>query len=91
MKARLNAAILHEQPILSHDWIPEPVHAAYDITPVEEPARAKGRENVNLDKNGWLEASNCSCVGSDAIIRVANSRSLETAIPNRRISLPDET
>ena len=43
--------------ILFYDWTPELVHAAYDITPVEEQARAEGRENVNLDKEDWLEAS----------------------------------
>ena len=67
--------------ILFHYWTPESVHAGCDIAPVEEQARAEGRENVNLHKENWLEAPNCTCVSNGASIDVANSRSLETRNP----------
>ena len=42
-KGQPNAAIQREQPILLPYWTPEWVHAAYDITPIEEPARIAGQ------------------------------------------------
>ncbi len=80
-KAQLKAAVQREQPILFYYWTPEWVHAAYDITPIEEPARTEGCEDVNLDQEDWLEASNFSCVSSDATIYVAYSKSLEARNP----------
>ena len=57
------------------------MHAAYDLTPFEEPARTEGCENMDLDKEDWLEASEFSCVSKDAQIYVAYSKSLEERNP----------
>ena len=80
-KAQLKAAIQREQPILFYYWTPEWVHAAYDITAIEEPARTEGCEDMSLDEEDWLEASHFACVSSDALIYVAYSKSLETRNP----------
>ncbi|WP_434055931.1 MAG: glycine betaine ABC transporter substrate-binding protein [Roseibium sp.] len=80
-KAQLKTAMQREQPILFYYWTPEWVHAAYDITPLDEPARTEGCENVNLDKEDWLEASSFACASEDASIYVAYSKSLETRNP----------
>ena len=80
-KGQLKAAINREQPILFYYWTPEWVHAAYDITAIEEPARTEGCENVSLDQEDWLEASEFACASSDALIYVAYSKSLETRNP----------
>ena len=57
------------------------MHAAYEITPIQEPGRTEGCETVNLDKEDWLEASKFNCASSDAQIFVAYSKSLETRNP----------
>lgn len=80
-KAQLASAIQREQPILFYYWTPEWVHAAYDITPIEEPARTEGCEDVNLDNEDWLEVSEFSCASNDAEIFVAYSKSLEERNP----------
>ena len=80
-KGQLKAAINREQPILFYYWTPEWVHAAYDISPIEEPARTDGCENMDLDKEDWLEASHFACASTDAMIYVAYSKSLETRNP----------
>ena len=80
-KGQLKAAINREKPILFYYWTPEWVHAAYDITAIEEPARTEGCENMDLDKEDWLEASHFSCASTDARIYVAYSKSLETRNP----------
>ena len=80
-KGQLKAAINREQPILFYYWTPEWVHAAYDITAIEEPARTEGCENISLDQEDWLEASEFACASSDAMIYVAYSKSLETRNP----------
>ena len=80
-KAQLKAAVQREKPILFYYWTPEWVHAAYDITPIEEPARTEGCESVNLDKEDWLEASSFSCASKDAQIHIAYSKSLEERNP----------
>ena len=80
-KAQLQTAVQREQPILFYYWTPEWVHAAYDLTPIEEPARTEGCENVDLEKEDWLEVSNFACASSDAEIFVAYSKSLETRNP----------
>ena len=53
-KGQLKASINREKPILFYYWTPEWVHAAYDISPIEEPARTDGCENMDLDKEDWL-------------------------------------
>lgn len=80
-KGQLKAAMTREKPILFYYWTPEWVHAAHDITPVAEPARTEGCENVNLDDEDWLEASNFACASQDAQIYVAYSKSLEQRNP----------
>ena len=80
-KGQPKAAINREQPILFYYWTPEWVHAAYDISAIEEPARTDGCENMDLDKEDWLEASHFACASTDAMIYVAYSKSLETRNP----------
>ena len=80
-KAQLKTAITREQPILFYYWTPEWVHAAYDITAIEEPERTPGCEDHDLDNEDWLEVSHFSCVSSDAMIYVAYSKSLEQRNP----------
>ncbi len=80
-KAQLKAAYANEQPIVFYYWTPEWIHAAYDITPLAEPARTEGCEDVDLDAEDWLESSNFSCVSEDAMIYVAYSKSLEQRNP----------
>lgn len=80
-KAQLASAIQREKPILFYYWTPEWVHAAYEITPIEEPTRTEGCEDVNLDNEDWLEVSEFSCASNDAEIFVAYSKSLEQRNP----------
>ena len=80
-KGQLKAAINREQPILFYYWTPEWVHAAYDISAIEEPGRTDGCEKMDLDKEDWLEASHFACASTDAEIYVAYSKSLETRNP----------
>jgi len=80
-KAQLKTAVQREQPILFYYWTPEWVHAAYEISPIAEPARTDGCENVNLDNEDWLEVSEFSCSSNDAEIFVAYSKSLEERNP----------
>jgi len=80
-KGQLKTSYAREKPILFYYWTPEWVHAAYDITPLEEPARTDGCEDVNLDKEDWLEASTFGCASQDAKIYIAYSKSLEQRNP----------
>lgn len=80
-KAQLKTAIQRERPILFYYWTPEWVHAAYDLSPIEEPARSEGCENVDLDATDWLEVSHFACASRDAEIFVGYSKSLETRNP----------
>lgn len=80
-KAQLQTAIQREKPIMFYYWTPEWVHAAYDLSPIEEPARTDGCETVDLDKEDWLEVSNFNCASKDAEIFVAYSKSLEQRNP----------
>ncbi|WP_424987507.1 glycine betaine ABC transporter substrate-binding protein [Microbulbifer sp. S227A] len=80
-KAQLKTAVQREQPILFYYWTPEWVHAAYDLSPIAEPARTEGCEKVDLDAEDWLEASSFACASRDAEIYVAYSKSLETRNP----------
>ncbi len=80
-KAQLKTAIQREHPILFYYWTPEWVHAAYDISPIEEPARFEGCERHDLDAEDWLETSKFACASSDATIYVAYSKSLEERNP----------
>ncbi len=57
------------------------MHAVYEISPIEQPARYDGCGNPNLDAEDWLETSQFDCVSSDAMIYVAYSKSLEERNP----------
>ena len=80
-KAQLKTAVQREQPILFYYWTPEWVHAAYEISPIDEPARTEGCETIDLDNEDWLEVSEFSCASGDAEIFVAYSKSLEERNP----------
>tara|TARA_B100000683_G_C12457610_1_gene542699 strand:+ start:179 stop:1135 length:957 start_codon:yes stop_codon:yes gene_type:complete len=80
-KAQLKGSYAQEKPILFYYWTPEWVHAAYEISAIEEPARYDGCEVVNLDDEDWLETSKFDCASSDAEIFVAYSKSLEERNP----------
>lgn len=80
-KAQLKAAYANQEPILFYYWTPEWIHAAYDITPVGEPARTPGCQDEKLDAEDWLEASSYDCISEDAQIYVAYSKSLEKRNP----------
>ncbi len=80
-KGLLKTAIAREKPILFYYWTPEWVHAAYNLTPIQEPARTEGCENVSYDAEDWLEASTFNCVSTEAQIYVTYSKSLETRNP----------
>lgn len=80
-KAQLKTAIQREKPILFYYWTPEWVHAAYDLTPIDEPARTPGCEDHNLDAEDWLETSSFDCASDNAEIYVAYSKSLEERNP----------
>jgi glycine betaine/proline transport system substrate-binding protein len=45
-KSQLDGAYRKKNAILFYYWTPEWIHAAYDITPIEEPARYEGCEEV---------------------------------------------
>lgn len=82
-KSQLDSAYTREEPILFYYWTPEWIHAAYDITPIEEPARYEGCEEMYQpsDREDWLEASNFSCASNDAQVWNAYSKSLEERAP----------
>lgn len=80
-KALLESSVQREKPLLFYYWTPEWVHAAYDITPIEEPARTEGCEDVDLEAEDWLETSSFSCASRNAEIYVAYSLSLEERNP----------
>ena len=80
-KAQLKGSYAQEKPMLFYYWTPEWIHAAYDITRIEEPARYDGCEVVNLDDEDWLETSKFDCASSDAQVYVAYSKSLEERNP----------
>ena len=80
-KGQLKAAIQKEEPILFYYWTPEWVHAAYDLTPIQELERVEGCEDMDLDAEDWLEVSHFNCAASDATIYVAYSKSLEERNP----------
>ncbi len=76
-KGQLKTAISREQPILFYYWTPEWMHAAYDITAIEVPARTNGCEEHDLGNEDWLEVSTFTRASSDAMIYVAYSKTLE--------------
>lgn len=80
-KGQLKSAYSKEEPALFYRWTPEAMFAEYDLSAIEEPARTEGCENVDLDKEDWLEASTFNCASSVASVYVAYSKSLEKRNP----------
>ncbi len=80
-KAQLKAAYAAQKPIMFYYWSPEWLHAAYDLSSVDEPAYTEGCMDLKLDQEDWLEASMFGCKHADAMVYVAHSRSLEQRNP----------
>lgn len=80
-KAQLKTSVNQEKPILFYYWTPEWLHAAYDLTKLEEPPRTEGCMDLKLDEEDWLEASTFACKHEDAEIFVSYSKSLEERNP----------
>ncbi len=80
-KAQLKAAYAEQKPILFYYWSPEWLHAAYELTAIDEPAFTEGCMDLKLDQEDWLEASKFKCKHNDALVYVAHSRSLEQRNP----------
>lgn len=80
-KAGLAAAYAASQPQLFYYWTPEALHVQYDLTPLEEPARFDGCEQLDLDAENWLEVSEFECEGSSNNVYIAYSASLEKRNP----------
>jgi len=80
-KAQLKAAYGNQKPILFYYWTPEWLHAAYDLTSLDEPDRTDGCMDLKLDQEDWLEASKFKCKHADADIFVSFSKSLEQRNP----------
>ena len=68
--------------MLFYYWTPEWVHAAYDLTPIAEPATYDGcLDKMDLAAEDWLEVSEFDCASANATIYVAYSKSLEERNP----------
>lgn len=80
-KAQLKSSYGNQKPMLFYYWTPEWIHAAYDITPLSEPAHTEGCMDLKLDGEDWLEASKAGCKTPDASIYVSYSKSLEQRNP----------
>ncbi|MEM8804009.1 MAG: glycine betaine ABC transporter substrate-binding protein [Pseudomonadota bacterium] len=80
-KAQLKSSYGNQKPILFYYWTPEWIHAAYDITPLSEPAHTEGCMDLQLDGEDWLEVSKAGCATPDASIYVSYSKSLEQRNP----------
>ena len=81
-KAQLQSAINNEEPALFYYWTPEWLHAAYELTPLDEPEFSEGCLQLDdLDSEDWLEVSEASCRTPDANVYVSYSKSLEERNP----------
>lgn len=80
-KAQLKSAYGNQKPIMFYYWTPEWIHAAYDLSPLNEPDGTEGCIDLKLDGEDWLEASTASCKTPDAEIFVSYSKSLEQRNP----------
>jgi len=80
-KAQLKTAYGNQKPMLFYYWTPEWLHAAYDLTRLEEPTFTEGCMDLKLDQEDWLEASSFGCAHQDAEIFVSYSKSLEQRNP----------
>ncbi len=80
-KAQLKTNYGNQKPILFYYWTPEWIHAAYDITPLSEPAHTEGCMDLQLDGEDWLEVSKAGCKTPDAEVFISFSKSLEQRNP----------
>ena len=80
-KAQLKTSYGNQKPILFYYWTPEWIHAAYDLTPLDEPGFSEGCMDLQLDGEDWLEVSKAGCKTPDASIYVSYSKSLEERNP----------
>lgn len=80
-KAQLKSSYGNQKPILFYYWTPEWIHAAYDITPLNEPAHTEGCMDLQLDGEDWLEVSKAGCKTPDAEVFISFSKSLEQRNP----------
>ena len=82
-KSQLDSAYTKEEPIMFYYWTPEWIHAAYDVTALEEPPRFDGCEEMYQpkDREDWYEASTFNCVSKDATVWNAFSKSLYERAP----------
>ncbi|MEL6410443.1 MAG: glycine betaine ABC transporter substrate-binding protein [Pseudomonadota bacterium] len=80
-KAQLKTSYGNQKPILFYYWTPEWIHAAYEITPLSEPAHTEGCMDLQLDGEDWLEISKAGCATPNAQIYVSYSKSLEQRNP----------
>ena len=80
-KAQLKSSYGNQKPIMFYYWTPEWIHAAYEISPLAEPAHTEGCMDLQLDGEDWLEVSKAGCATPDASIYVSYSKSLEQRNP----------
>ncbi len=80
-KAQLKSSYGNQKPILFYYWTPEWIHAAYELTALEEPDFTEGCMDLQLDGEDWLEVSKAGCKTPDASIYVSYSKSLEQRNP----------
>lgn len=82
-RTQLDGAYKKKEPALFYLWTPEWMHAAYDLTVLEEPERVEGCENMldAKERDDWLESSTFSCVSKPAEVWVAFSKNLHDRAP----------
>ena len=82
-KTQLDGAYKKKNPLMFYYWTPEWLHAAYDLTALEEPPRFDGCEKVYdaKEREDWLEASTFNCVSTPPEIWVAFSKNLRERAP----------
>lgn len=82
-RAQLDGAYQKKTPTLFYLWTPEWMHAAYELTALEEPPRADGCENMldAKERDDWLESSTFNCVSNPAQVWVAFSKNLHQRAP----------
>ena len=82
-RTQLDGAYKKKSPVLFYLWTPEWMHAAYDLTVLDEPPRAEGCENMldAKEREDWLEESSFNCVSKAAEVWVAFSKNLHERAP----------
>ena len=97
-RTQLDGAYKKKTPVLFYLWTPEWMHAAYDLTAMEEPARAEGCEKMldAKEREDWLESSIFKCASNPAQVWVAFAKNLHERAPKtakflKRIQLEPDT